>query len=50
MHHYELECYAEKLVSHLQGQGHRKGSCDQNMTVSTLSPELLILLQPNMFL
>ena len=44
MHHLELECHAKRLVCYFQGQGHSKGSYDQNMTVSTVSSELLILL------
>ena len=48
MHCYELECHAEKLACYFQGQGHSEGSCDQNMTVSMVSSELLILLQPNL--
>ena len=47
MHYYELECHAEILVCFLCGQGHSNGSCDQNMTVSAICFELLILLQPN---
>ena len=34
----------KRLVYYFQGQGHSKGSYDQNMTVSTVSSELLILL------
>ena len=44
MHHHELECHAKRLVCYFQGQGHSKGSYDKNMTVSTISSELLILL------
>ena len=40
----------KKIVLYLLGQGHRKGLYDQNMTVSTLPFELLILLQPNLAL
>ena len=32
MHHYKPEYHTEKLVSYLQGQGHRKGLYDRNMT------------------
>ena len=39
---------AKRFVCYFQGQGHSKGSYDQNMTVSTLSAELLILLLPNL--
>ena len=38
----------KKLVCYVQGQGHSKGSCDQNMTISIVSSELLIPWQPNM--
>ena len=48
MHHYESECHAKRLLCYLQGQGHCKSSYDQNMTISTVSFELLILLQPNL--
>ena len=37
MHHHELECHAKRFVFYFQGQGHSKGSYDQNMTVSTIS-------------
>ena len=45
------QCHAEgkkkkkknKTVRCLQGQGHSKGSYDQNMSLSTISSELLIL-------
>ena len=39
--HFHCCCY-------LQGHGHSKGSCDQNMTLSTTFSELLISLQPNL--
>ena len=42
MHHDEPECHA-------QGQGHSKGSYDQNMMISTIFFELLILLLPIWF-
>ena len=47
MRHHKAECQAKRLVCCLQGQGHSKGLYDQNMTVSTISSELLILLLPN---
>ena len=37
MHHHESECHAKRLVCCFQGQGHRKGSYDQNITISTVS-------------
>ena len=48
MHQYKLECHAEKLVCHLQGQGHIEGLYDQHMTVFIVFFELLILLQLNL--
>ena len=36
----ELESPVEKLVSYLQGQGHSKSLCNQNMTVSVISFKL----------
>ena len=49
-HHYELECHAEKLLCYLHCQSHSEGSYDQNITVSTLSLELLTIVQPNLVL
>ena len=48
MHHHELECCVKWFGCYFQGQGHSKGSYDQNMTVSTVSSELLILLLQNL--
>ena len=49
MQHHEPECHTEKKkVCYLQGQGHSKGSCDQNMTLSTISSTLLISWQQNL--
>ena len=43
MQYHEPDCYAEnKIVCPLQGQGHSKGSYDQDMGLSTISSELLI--------
>ena len=39
-----------KIVFYLQGQDHSEGSYDQNMTLSAIFSELLILQQPNMVL
>ena len=44
VHHHEPECMQKKMVCYFQGQGNSKGSYDQNMTVFTVSAELLILL------
>ena len=49
MHHHKPEFSAKRSVCNFQGQGHSKGSYDQNMTVSTISSELLIPLLPNLF-
>ena len=46
--HHELECHAKRIFLCPQFQGHSKGSDDQNMTVSTVSSELLIILLPNL--
>ena len=48
MQYYEPDCLAEKMVWYLQGQGHSEGSYNQTFAVSTISSELLILLQPNL--
>ena len=42
MQHHEPECLVKKIVCCLQGEGDSKGSFDQNMTLSTISYELLI--------
>ena len=38
----------KKLVCYLQGQGHSKDSCDQNMALSTISSKLFISWQLNL--
>ena len=48
MHHHETEHLSKRLVCYFQGQGHSKGSYDQNVKVSTILAELLILLLPNL--
>ena len=45
---YELVCRVNNFVCYLQGQGHSEGLYDQNMTLSTISSELLILWQINL--
>ena len=45
MQNPEQEYHAEKI---LQGEGHSEGSCDQNMTFSSISSKLLILWQLNL--
>ena len=49
MHHNGLECQIKRFVCYFQGQGHSKGSYEQNMTVSTVSSELLILFYKTWF-
>ena len=48
MHHHELGCHAKRFVCYFQGQGHSNGSYDQNVTVSTIFSELLILFLQNL--
>ena len=48
IHHYESECHAKRLICYFQGQGHCKSSYDQNMKISTVSFELLIVLLPEL--
>ena len=47
VHHHGPECRARRLVCCLQIQSHW-GHTQSNMTVSTISTELLIFLQPNL--
>ena len=49
VYYHKMECHAEKLFCCLQGQGHSKDLCNQNMTVYTISSTFLICLQPNLF-
>ena len=48
--HQEPECHAEEktIICYLEGRGQSKDSCDQNMTLSTISSELFIPWQPNL--
>ena len=46
----EPECHSEKFVCYLHGQGHNEGSYNQNISVSTVSFELLIHLQTDLVL
>ena len=39
---------SKRLVCYFQGQGHNKGSYDQNRTISAVSSELLIFSLPNL--
>lgn len=42
MHQYdEPECCLKRLICCLQSQGHSEGSFNQNMTVTTVSTEVL---------
>ena len=45
VHHHDSGCYAKRLGSYLQLQGHSAGSNPQKITVSSISPELLNLIQ-----
>ena len=45
VHHCEVECRVTEMGCCLQGQGHSEGLCNQTITVSTVSSELIILLQ-----
>ena len=47
IHYYESKCHAKGLICYFQSQGHCKSSYYQNMTICTVSFELLILLLPN---
>ena len=48
VYHHEEMRHAEKLVHHLQCQGHSEGLYNQNMTIFTISSKLLVHLQPNL--
>ena len=48
VYYHETMCHAEKLVHYLQCQDHSEGLYNQNMTISTISSELLVCLQPNL--
>ena len=48
MQHPKPECHAEKLVHCVQCQGHSEGLYNQNVTISVVSSELLVRLQPNL--
>ena len=40
VHHRGSVCHAERLLCGLQGQSHREGSYNQNMTASTISSDI----------
>ena len=44
----KLTNHAKRLICYFQGQDHCKSSYDQNISISTVSFELLILLLPNL--
>ena len=48
VYHHAAECHVKKIVCYLPGQGHSEGLHHQNMNVSTISSELMILLHPNL--
>jgi len=47
MHHHELEFNTKQFLCYVQGQGHSEGLYDPNVPISTISSELVVLLQPN---
>ena len=48
MQHHKPKCHAEKLVHCVQCQGDSEGLYNQSMTISVVSSELLVALQPNL--
>ena len=48
MQHYEPECHVQKELFAVVKVKVTEGSYDQNTTLSTISSELLTLLQPNL--
>ena len=48
MQRHKPECHAEKVVHCVQRQGHSEGLYNQNMTISTVSFELLNFLLPKL--
>ena len=46
--HYKPERHAEELVHCVQCQGQSKGLYNQNMTISVVSSNPLVRLQPNL--
>ena len=48
VYYHEAMCHAEKLVHHLQCQGHSKGLYNQNMTIFTVSSKVLFRLQTDL--
>ena len=48
MQRHKQECPAEKLGHFVQCQDRSEGLHDQNMTISIVSSELLVRLQPNL--
>ena len=48
VYYHEVVCHAEKLVHYLQCQGHSKALYNQNLTIFTISSEMLVRMQPNL--
>ena len=48
VHNHELESVTKQMAFYLQGKGHSERSHNWNMTVSFVSFELQLLLQPNL--
>ena len=49
VHHPEPVCHAKELGCYLQGQGYNKGLYNHNMTVLTISSELMGFLSVHVF-
>ena len=48
VYYHQAMCLAEKLVHHLQCQGHSKGLYNQSMTILVVSSKLLVSLRTNL--
>ena len=52
VYYHEVVCHVDKLVHYLQCQGHNhihsEGLYNQNITIFTVSSELLVRLQPDL--
>ena len=48
VYYHEAMCLLENLVHCFQCQGHSEGVYNQNVTIFTISPKLLVRLQPNL--
>ena len=50
VYYCEAVCHAEHFFHYCQCQGHSEGLYSQDMTVSTMSSELLVGVQPDLVL